>query len=123
VPARRNGEPEPSGDCEGYEIGTDEARAIPAKFVGALLGSDEVTELQQILVTNAPKKPPASSVRVMPPSAKAHSAIAASAEFAGEAKNWSDACDGCLRRLQARGLVRGRHSRIGTRLLGRQAPR
>jgi hypothetical protein len=52
----------PGGECESYEIGAEEARAIPSEFVGVLLGKDQVGELEKILVAHTPKKPPASSV-------------------------------------------------------------
>jgi hypothetical protein len=51
----------PGGQCESYEIGETEARAIPSRFIGVVLGKDEVAELEKIIVTNAPKRPPAPS--------------------------------------------------------------
>ena len=52
----------PGGDCEIYEIGREEAQAIPNEFIGVALDRDRVAELERILVVNTPKKPPASSV-------------------------------------------------------------
>jgi hypothetical protein len=48
----------PGGDCESCEVGTEEAKIIPSKFIGKLLGKDEVAELEKIVLTNTPKKPP-----------------------------------------------------------------
>jgi hypothetical protein len=52
----------PGGDCEIYEIGAEKAQSIPAKFIGVALNRDAVSELERILLTNTPKKPPTSSV-------------------------------------------------------------
>ncbi|HLN08483.1 MAG TPA: hypothetical protein VK281_05940 [Xanthobacteraceae bacterium] len=55
---------DPGGECEAHEISPHDARAIPARFIGRLLGEDEAADLERILVANTPKKQPASSVRV-----------------------------------------------------------
>src|SRR4051794_37100950 len=54
---------DPGGECEGHPISPRDARAIPAKFIGRLLGEDEVAVIERILLANTPKKGPAPSVR------------------------------------------------------------
>jgi hypothetical protein len=51
----------PGGDCQIYEIGPAEAATVPGKFVGVCLGSDEVAELETVVLANTPKKTPAVS--------------------------------------------------------------
>ena len=52
----------PGGDCQIYEIGAAEATVIPSNFVGSRLDRDEVAELEKVVLSNTPKKPPASSI-------------------------------------------------------------
>lgn len=52
----------PGGDCESYEIGHTEASIIPSEYVGVLLGSDRVAELQKAVLAHTPKRPPALSI-------------------------------------------------------------
>jgi len=54
---------DPGGECEGHEISPDDARVIPAKFIGRLLDEYEVADLERILIANTSKKPAAPSVR------------------------------------------------------------
>jgi hypothetical protein len=55
---------DPGGECEGHRIQPDDVRAIPARFIGRLLGEDELADLERILAANTPKKQPAVSVRI-----------------------------------------------------------
>src|SRR6185369_8391358 len=52
----------PGGDCQSYEIGPAEAAIIPSKFVGVVLGKDEIAELEKVVLTDTPKKPPVPSI-------------------------------------------------------------
>jgi hypothetical protein len=54
---------DPGGECEGHQVGARDARAIPARFIGRLLGEDEFAAVEQLLLASSPKKAPASSVR------------------------------------------------------------
>src|SRR5262245_37481922 len=51
----------PGGDCESYEIGSDEAQAIPSRFMGVVLGGEAVAELERVIIGSIPKKPSAAS--------------------------------------------------------------
>jgi|SRR5215468_3841322 len=53
----------PGGECEARELHPDDARAIPKRYIGRLLGEDEVEDLERILVAAISKKPAAPSVR------------------------------------------------------------
>jgi hypothetical protein len=54
---------DPGGECDGIELHPDDARAIPRKFIGRLLGEDEAADLERIVLAGIRKKPPAPSVR------------------------------------------------------------
>ena len=54
---------DPGGECDGIELHPDDAEAIPRKFIGRLLGEDEVADLGRILLAGICKRPPAPSVR------------------------------------------------------------
>jgi hypothetical protein len=45
-------------EVEGHEINAVDVRAIPRRFMRRRLGEDEVTDLEHILVSRMPKKPP-----------------------------------------------------------------
>jgi hypothetical protein len=48
----------------------DQAAAIPARFIGHILGEDEAAELDRLLTGRNPKKTPAPSVRRPLPGAR-----------------------------------------------------
>ena len=54
---------DPGGECESRALHPDDARAIPRRFIGRLLGEDEVGDLERILVAAMRKKPRAASAR------------------------------------------------------------
>ncbi len=53
---------DPGGECEGHQISSRDARAIPTRFIGRLLGEDEFAVVEQLLLASTPKKAPARSV-------------------------------------------------------------
>jgi hypothetical protein len=53
----------PSSECDALELHPDDARTIPDRFIGRLLGKDEVTDLERILIAGLRKKPAAVSAR------------------------------------------------------------
>jgi hypothetical protein len=54
---------DPGGERDGIELHPDDARLIPRKFIGRLLGEDEVADLDRVLCADIRKRPPAQSVR------------------------------------------------------------